>query len=65
MALYILIPMQIMEKRTPSTKGLENTAYFIPATHGPTMGLKHAGQKACLWTAFDTGIFLKYEEGRR
>lgn len=24
-------------------------------------GLKASGQKACLWTAFDTGIFLKYE----
>lgn len=24
-------------------------------------GLKKCGQKACLWTAFDTGIFLKYE----
>jgi len=23
--------------------------------------LKSCGQKACLWTAFDTGIFLKYE----
>lgn len=23
-------------------------------------GLKHSGQKCCLWTAFDTGIFLKY-----
>lgn len=23
--------------------------------------LKAAGQKACLWTAFDTGIFLKYK----
>lgn len=23
-------------------------------------GLKKSGQKACLWTAFDTGIFLKY-----
>jgi uncharacterized protein (TIGR02117 family) len=23
--------------------------------------LKYCGQKACLWTAFDTGIFLKYE----
>jgi uncharacterized protein (TIGR02117 family) len=24
-------------------------------------GLKVSGQKCCLWTAFDTGIFLKYE----
>ncbi|MFT3910783.1 MAG: TIGR02117 family protein [Ferruginibacter sp.] len=24
-------------------------------------GLKRCGQKACLWTAFDTGIFLKYK----
>lgn len=24
-------------------------------------GLKECGQKACLWTAFDTGIFLKYK----
>jgi uncharacterized protein (TIGR02117 family) len=24
-------------------------------------GLKKCGQKACLWTAFDTGIFLKYK----
>ncbi len=24
-------------------------------------GLKHSGQKSCLWTAFDTGIFSKYE----
>jgi len=24
-------------------------------------GLKACGQKCCLWTAFDTGIFLKYE----
>jgi uncharacterized protein (TIGR02117 family) len=24
-------------------------------------GLKACGQKACLWTAFDTGIFLKYK----
>ncbi len=24
-------------------------------------GLKACGQKACLWTPFDTGIFLKYE----
>lgn len=24
-------------------------------------GLKKAGQKACLWTAFKTGIFLKYK----
>ncbi len=24
-------------------------------------GLKASGQKACLWTAFDTGIFAKYE----
>lgn len=24
-------------------------------------GLKASGQKCCLWTAFDTGIFLKYE----
>jgi uncharacterized protein (TIGR02117 family) len=24
-------------------------------------GLKKCGQKACLWTPFDTGIFLKYE----
>ncbi len=24
--------------------------------------LKASGQKACLWTAFDTGIFAKYEE---
>lgn len=24
-------------------------------------GLKASGQKACLWTAFDTGIFLKYD----
>ncbi len=24
-------------------------------------GLKASGQKACLWTAFDTGIFLKYQ----
>jgi uncharacterized protein (TIGR02117 family) len=24
--------------------------------------LKASGQKACLWTAFDTGIFLKYEK---
>jgi uncharacterized protein (TIGR02117 family) len=23
-------------------------------------GLKRSGQKACLWTPFDTGIFLKY-----
>jgi uncharacterized protein (TIGR02117 family) len=23
-------------------------------------GLKKCGQKACLWTPFDTGIFLKY-----
>jgi len=23
-------------------------------------GLKNCGQKACLWTPFDTGIFLKY-----
>lgn len=23
-------------------------------------GLKMSGQRACLWTAFDTGIFLKY-----
>ncbi len=23
--------------------------------------LKNSGQKSCLWTAFDTGIFLKYE----
>lgn len=23
--------------------------------------LKYSGQKACLWTAFDTGIFLKYQ----
>lgn len=25
-------------------------------------GLKYCGQKACLWTAFDTGIFSKYEK---
>ena len=24
-------------------------------------GLKSCGQKACLWTPFDTGIFLKYQ----
>ncbi|GAO42525.1 hypothetical protein FPE01S_01_15400 [Flavihumibacter petaseus NBRC 106054] len=24
-------------------------------------GLKASGQKCCLWTAFDTGIFLKYK----
>jgi uncharacterized protein (TIGR02117 family) len=24
-------------------------------------GLKQCGQKSCLWTAFDTGIFLKYK----
>ncbi len=24
-------------------------------------GLKKCGQKACLWTPFDTGIFLKYQ----
>ena len=24
-------------------------------------GLKCSGQKACLWTPFDTGIFLKYQ----
>ena len=24
-------------------------------------GLKESGQKCCLWTAFDTGIFLKYQ----
>lgn len=24
-------------------------------------GLKACGQRACLWTAFDTGIFLKYK----
>jgi len=24
-------------------------------------GLKASGQRACLWTAFDTGIFLKYK----
>lgn len=24
-------------------------------------GLKYCGQKACLWTPFDTGIFLKYQ----
>lgn len=24
-------------------------------------GLKESGQKCCLWTAFDTGIFLKYK----
>ncbi len=24
-------------------------------------GLKECGQKSCLWTIFDTGIFLKYE----
>jgi len=24
-------------------------------------GLKMSGQRACLWTAFDTGIFLKYQ----
>ncbi|MEM7187408.1 MAG: TIGR02117 family protein [Bacteroidota bacterium] len=24
--------------------------------------LKEAGQRACVWTLFDTGIFLKYEE---
>lgn len=24
-------------------------------------GLKSSGQKACLWTPFDTGIFLKYK----
>ncbi|PZP52690.1 MAG: TIGR02117 family protein [Pseudopedobacter saltans] len=24
-------------------------------------GLKKSGQKCCLWTAFDTGIFLKYK----
>ena len=25
-------------------------------------GLKASGQKCCLWTAFDTGIFLKYPQ---
>lgn len=25
-------------------------------------GLKYSGQKSCLWTIFDTGIFLKYKE---
>jgi hypothetical protein len=24
-------------------------------------GLKASGQKCCLWTIFDTGIFLKYK----
>lgn len=24
--------------------------------------LKHSGQKSCLWTIFDTGIFLKYKK---
>jgi uncharacterized protein (TIGR02117 family) len=24
-------------------------------------GLKACGQKCCLWTAFDTGIFMKYD----
>lgn len=23
--------------------------------------LKYSGQQACLWTSFDTGIFLKYD----
>jgi uncharacterized protein (TIGR02117 family) len=26
--------------------------------------LKECGQKCCLWTIFDTGIFLKYEDGK-
>ena len=48
-----------------------NTDAFYEATGSYSMfktcnswankGLKASGQKACLWTAFDTGIFLKYE----
>ena len=34
---------------------------FTTCNSWANSGLKASGQRACLWTAFDTGIFLKYE----
>ena len=54
-----------------TTANYGNTDAFYEATGSYSMlhtcntwannGLKASGQKSCLWTAFDTGIFLKYE----
>lgn len=35
---------------------------FTTCNSWANSGLKASGQRACLWTAFDTGIFLKYKK---
>jgi len=39
----------------------ESYSMFQTCNTWANTGLKRCGQKACLWTAFDTGIFLKYK----
>lgn len=42
-------------------EGTGRYSLFKTCNSWANAALKSCGQKACLWTAFDTGIFLKYE----
>ncbi|MBC7935351.1 MAG: TIGR02117 family protein [Rhizobacter sp.] len=42
-------------------EGTGRYSMFKTCNSWANAALKSCGQKACLWTAFDTGIFLKYE----
>lgn len=42
-------------------EGTGRYSLFKTCNSWANAALKTCGQKACLWTAFDTGIFLKYE----
>ena len=56
--------------KTTATYGVNDAFYeanrsysiFHTCNTWANNALKAAGQKACLWTAFDTGIFLKYSD---
>jgi len=42
-------------------EGVGHYSMFKTCNSWANAALKSCGQKACWWTAFDTGIFLKYE----
>jgi uncharacterized protein (TIGR02117 family) len=43
-------------------EGTGKYSLFKTCNSWANTALKSCGQKACLWTAFDTGIFLQYEK---